>query len=382
MPLGRGQNAGDNAEVSELVRVDVHLSLVSHGGGSHRLQSGVEGGAVGECLAVPGDGAVNVDAQRVDDGLAGYQPAAMAGDVQADGVLRPRHCNEPEGEQRQHHPGKRRHVEGHQGLRVQVLRRCGHGAAQKRSVVISMMPASKLHPLTFDVCIGCVLQPRPRGAQCSRGLEVVMEFSVWLAFFAASWAISLSPGAGAVAAMSSGLSHGFRRGYFMTFGLILGILTQVVLVSAGLGALIAASSLGFALVKWAGVAYLIWLGVQQWRAPAKPLVAAEEGAVQVTRRQLVLRGWGINAVNPKGTVFLLAVVPQFLDLHAPLGPQYLVIGATLGFTDLVVMAGYTALAARVLAALRSEHHIRVLNRVFGSLFVAAGLLLASFKRAA
>lgn len=209
-----------------------------------------------------------------------------------------------------------------------------------------------------------------------------MAVSVWLAFFAASWAISLSPGAGAVAAMSSGLSHGFRRGYFMTFGLILGILTQVVLVSAGLGALIAASSLGFALVKWAGVAYLIWLGVQQWRAPAKPLVAAEEGAVQVTRRQLVLRGWGINAVNPKGTVFLLAVVPQFLDLHAPLGPQYLVIGATLGFTDLVVMAGYTALAARVLAALRSEHHIRVLNRVFGSLFVAAGLLLASFKRAA
>jgi homoserine/homoserine lactone efflux protein len=104
--------------------------------------------------------------------------------------------------------------------------------------------------------------------------------------------------------------------------------------------------------------------------------------VLATRRQLVLRGWGINAVNPKGTVFLLAVVPQFLDLHAALAPQYLVIGATLAFTDLVVMAGYTALAARVLAALKSESHIKLLNRVFGSLFVAAGMLLASFKRAA
>jgi homoserine/homoserine lactone efflux protein len=135
-------------------------------------------------------------------------------------------------------------------------------------------------------------------------------------------------------------------------------------------------------VKWAGVAYLIYLGVQQWRAPAKPLAAADDGAIQATRRQLVLRGWGINAVNPKGTVFLLAVVPQFLDLHAPLGPQYVVIGGTLAFTDLVVMAGYTVLAARVLAALKSEHHIKALNRVFGSLFVAAGLLLASFKRAA
>lgn len=208
-----------------------------------------------------------------------------------------------------------------------------------------------------------------------------MEFSVWLAFFAASWAISLSPGAGAIAAMSSGLNHGFKLGYFTTFGLVLGILTQIVLVGAGLGALIAASSLGFAIVKWLGVGYLVYLGVQQWRAPAKPMVAESAEAGQVTRRQLVLRGWGINAVNPKGTVFLLAVVPQFLDLHASLAQQYLVIGATLCFTDLVVMAGYTVLAARVLSALRSEAHLKLLNRTFGSLFIAAGALLATFKRA-
>lgn len=210
-----------------------------------------------------------------------------------------------------------------------------------------------------------------------------MEFSVWLGFFAASWAISLSPGAGAIAAMSAGLNHGFKRGYFMTFGLVLGILTQIVLVGAGLGALIATSSLGFAIIKWLGVAYLVYLGVQQWRAPARPLVAetGEAEGSRVTRRQLVLRGWGINAVNPKGTVFLLAVVPQFLDLQAPLAPQYAVIGATLMFTDLVVMAGYTALAARVLSALRSESHLKLMNKTFGSLFIAAGALLASFKRA-
>lgn len=207
-----------------------------------------------------------------------------------------------------------------------------------------------------------------------------MEFSTWVTFFAASWAISLSPGAGAIAAMSSGLNHGFRRGYFTTFGLILGILTQILLVGAGLGALIATSSLGFAIVKWLGVAYLVYLGIQQWRAPATPMVAADSEAAQVTRRQLVLRGWAINAVNPKGTVFLLAVVPQFLDLKASLLHQYLVIAATLGFTDLVVMAGYTVLAARVLSALRSPAHIKAMNRTFGGLFVVAGALLASFKR--
>ena len=209
-----------------------------------------------------------------------------------------------------------------------------------------------------------------------------MELSTWLAFFAASWAISISPGAGAVAAMSAGLNHGFRRGYITTFGLVLGIWLQVVVVSLGLGALVATSSTAFAVVKWLGVAYLVYLGIQQWRAPAAPMAAkTEEGAAVVTRRSMVLRAVMINAVNPKGTVFLLAVVPQFLNLAQPLLPQYLTIAATLGFTDLVVMAGYTALAARVLGALKSPSHLRAMNRMFGGLFVLAGSLLAMFKRA-
>ncbi|MBL0729283.1 LysE family transporter [Piscinibacter sp. HJYY11] len=209
-----------------------------------------------------------------------------------------------------------------------------------------------------------------------------MELSTWLAFFAASWAISISPGAGAVAAMSAGLNHGFTRGYFMTLGLVLGIWTQVLVVGLGLGALIATSSLGFAIVKWLGVAYLVYLGVKQWRAPAEPMVAEADGDVGATpRRTLVLRGWMVNAVNPKGTVFLLAVVPQFLDLAQPLALQYAVIAATLGFTDLVVMGVYTLLAARVLRLLKSARQIRLMNRTFGGLFVAAGGLLAFFKRA-
>ena len=208
-----------------------------------------------------------------------------------------------------------------------------------------------------------------------------MELSTWLAFFAASWAISISPGAGAVAAMSAGLNHGFRRGYVTTLGLVLGIWTQLIVVGLGLGALVATSSTAFQVVKWLGVAYLVWLGIQQWRAPARPVATLREGEATVPARTMLLKGWMINAVNPKGTVFLLAVVPQFLDLTQSLALQYLVIGLTLGFTDLVVMAGYTALASRVLSALKSPSHLRAMNRVFGGLFVAAGALLSVFKRA-
>ena len=207
-----------------------------------------------------------------------------------------------------------------------------------------------------------------------------METSTWLAFFAASWAISISPGPGAIASMSAGLNHGFRYGYVTIFGLVLGIWTQLAVVGVGLGALIAASGAAFTVVKWLGVAYLVWLGIAQWHAPARPMVAVNDTGELVSQRSLILRAWLINIVNPKGTVFLLAVVPQFINLSAPLLPQYLIIGATLAFTDMVVMTGYTALAAKVLGALKEPAHIRAMNRVFGSLFVLAGTLLALFKR--
>ena len=209
-----------------------------------------------------------------------------------------------------------------------------------------------------------------------------MELSTWLTFFAASWAISISPGPGAIASMSAGLNHGFKYGYVTIFGLVLGIWSQLLIVGVGLGALMSTSATAFTVVKWLGVAYLVWLGIQQWRAPVRPMVALSDTGEVVSQRSLILKAWMINVVNPKGTVFLLAVVPQFMDLNQPLLPQYLTIGATLAFTDMVVMSGYTALASRVLGALKEPSHIRAMNRTFGSLFVIAGSLLALFKRAA
>lgn len=207
-----------------------------------------------------------------------------------------------------------------------------------------------------------------------------MDFSTWLALFAASWAISVSPGAGAVAAMNAGLTHGFKRGYITTIGLILGIMTQLVLVGAGLGAVVASSSVAFEVVKWFGVFYLIWLGIRQWRTPPTAVKLNAVKPVPESARKMIARGWLINAANPKGTVFLLAVVPQFMNLNEPLWLQYVIIGATLGFTDLVVMAGYTALAARILRVFKSARHVLLLNRFFGSLFVLAGISLSFFKR--
>jgi len=207
-----------------------------------------------------------------------------------------------------------------------------------------------------------------------------MSWQLWLAFFAAAWAISLSPGPGAVAVMSASLRHGFARGCFAVFGLVLGFWTQLAVVAAGVGAIIATSALAFAVVKWLGVAYLVYLGVRQWRSPPLALTTGER-RTPATRGRIVVEAWLLNAVNPKGTAFMLAAVPQFLTPSEPLVPQYLAIGATLAFTDLVVNIGYAALAARLLGLLRTPARLRAVQRVFGSLFIALGVLLATFKRA-
>jgi homoserine/homoserine lactone efflux protein len=214
-----------------------------------------------------------------------------------------------------------------------------------------------------------------------------MPLDTWLAFLVASWLISLSPGAGAISCMTAGMRYGYGRGAWNILGLQLGILLHLVIVAAGLGAVFAASSTAFTVVKWAGVAYLLWLGVQQWRAPAAPVRIGDADVAtgvrdEGTPKALVLRGFLVNATNPKGILFMLAVLPQFIDPARPQFAQYAICGATVFFTDLVVMSAYTGLAARVLRLLRAPRHVRALNRTFGGLFVAAGALLATFRRVA
>lgn len=95
-----------------------------------------------------------------------------------------------------------------------------------------------------------------------------------------------------------------------------------------------------------------------------------------SRRKLILQGMLVNLTNPKGAVFLIAVTPQFLNIHEPLLIQYVIICATLVAADLIIMAGYTGLAARIMKYMRNPHRAAALNRLFGILFILAALFMA------
>ncbi|MFT4171005.1 MAG: homoserine/homoserine lactone efflux protein [Rhodocyclaceae bacterium] len=205
-----------------------------------------------------------------------------------------------------------------------------------------------------------------------------MSLHTWLAFVVASWLIALSPGPGAISCMAAGLRYGYRRAAWNIVGLEFGVVLLVLIVAAGLGAILATSAIAFDIVKWLGAGYLMWLGVQQWRARPEPMADAQ--APDSSRRLLLARGFLVNASNPKGILFMLAVLPQFIDPAAPQWRQYAICAATLVVTDVIVMSGYTLLASRVLRALRDGRHARAINRLFGGLFVGAGILLASFRR--
>ncbi|EXS21679.1 lysE type translocator family protein [Acinetobacter baumannii 573719] len=197
----------------------------------------------------------------------------------------------------------------------------------------------------------------------------------------ACWVISISPGAGAIASMSSGLNYGFRHGYWNAIGLQVALVLQIMVVAAGVGVLFATTPLAFQAVKWFGVAYLLYLAYLQWTAPVKDIEIQQEKRDK-SALALLLNGFVVNISNPKAIVFLLAVLPQFLDLSKPQWIQYLIMAATMITIDLIVMAGYTGLASKGLRLLRSPRQQKYLNRGFAVMFSCAALLLSTVHQTA
>ncbi len=209
-----------------------------------------------------------------------------------------------------------------------------------------------------------------------------MDWHVWLAYFVASWVIAVSPGSGAVLAMSHGLAYGVRGASATVLGLQIGLAFILLVAGAGVGAVLVASAGAFMVVKLLGAAYLLWLGFKQWRAP----VTLDDGGAQagppvMRLRQRVLTGALTNATNPKGIVFMVAVLPQFIDPKLPLLLQLLILLVTTLAVDTVVMHGYALLASRLRALLRSARARCTQNRVFGGVLMGMGASLLMVDRA-
>jgi threonine/homoserine/homoserine lactone efflux protein len=204
-----------------------------------------------------------------------------------------------------------------------------------------------------------------------------MTIETWLAFAAATSVLLVIPGPTVLLVVSYALGQGLRTATPMALGVALGDFTAMTLSMLGLGALLATSATLFTALKWIGAAYLIWLGIQLWRAG---------GAMQATPRtdrasalKMVAHAWIVTALNPKSITFFVAFLPQFLDPAADFWMQMLVFETTflvLAFTNAF---GYAVLASRARGMMSSARAIGIVNRVGGSLLIGAGVAAVSIR---
>lgn len=208
-----------------------------------------------------------------------------------------------------------------------------------------------------------------------------MSLATWITFFFAACLIAISPGSGAVLSMSHGLAYGVRKTSMTILGLQAGLLLILAIAGAGVGSILVASETLFTIVKTVGALYLIWLGLSQWRAqPADASVQGQGPGPVPAPRKRFLQGFFTNATNPKGIVFMVAVLPQFISAQDALLPQLLILAVTMCAVDLVVMHGYAGAASALQRVFKSPRALRMQNRVFGGVLMAMGATLFFVKR--
>ncbi len=201
-----------------------------------------------------------------------------------------------------------------------------------------------------------------------------MAIETWLGFVAATVVMLAIPGPTILLVIGQSLGAGSRSALPLVAGVALGDLTAMTLSLAGLGALLAASATLFTVLKFAGAAYLVWLGVKLWRAPV-----AAEAAAPVSARRAMRDAYVVTALNPKGIAFFVAFVPLFVDASIAFLPQAVVLVATFVGLAAVNAGIYALLASRLSGAVRRPGVRRAFNRCGGTMLVGAGVATASMR---
>lgn len=224
-----------------------------------------------------------------------------------------------------------------------------------------------------------------------------MSLNLWLLYVSLAAAVIVSPGPSALLCVSHAVSHGARQTLATIVGGITASMTLMTLSALGLGAIIAASDVWFQAIKWAGAAYLVYLGIGAWRTKsaqrttpsldgaaqhAVTVPVASPAALQPTTDlwKLYRKGFMVGIGNPKDLLFFSALFPQFMDASAPIAMQMLILGITWMVLDCSIMFAYALCGAKVMARWGHGGAGQWFHRITGGAFIAAAGVLASTHR--
>jgi len=192
-------------------------------------------------------------------------------------------------------------------------------------------------------------------------------------------ALCLTPGPAVLFVVSQGLSYGAARSLWANFGILAANALYFVLSALGLGAVLLTSHSVFLLIRWAGAAYLIFLGLRTFLGKGEAFAEFPAPAVNTgLGRRLLLRGVVLQAVNPKSLIFFTALLPQFIDPKGPVGWQVLILGVSSVVVEFFVLCGYGLVAGRAAGLAKEPRYARLTNRLAGACLIlaATGVALA------
>jgi threonine/homoserine/homoserine lactone efflux protein len=208
-----------------------------------------------------------------------------------------------------------------------------------------------------------------------------MALEIWLAFALATLILLAIPGPTVMLVVSYALGRGRASAWATVPGVALGDLTAMTASLLGAGAVLAASADLFTALKLAGAAYLIWLGIQMWRAKPSLDGLSGEKYSQIPAGRMFWNCYVVTALNPKSILFFVTFVPQFIDSTRPLLMQFVILEATfVGLAALNIIL-WALLAGEMHARFHRPATMRLINRLGGSFLIAAGLLAATLRRA-
>src|SRR5262245_58514725 len=203
-----------------------------------------------------------------------------------------------------------------------------------------------------------------------------MHLETWLLFCAAVTVLCFTPGPAVMLVVSLSLTRGARAGFGAALGILAGNALYFALSATGIGAIILASWELFSLVRWAGAAYLVWLGVRMFFSRTGPLADAAESSPP-PRTAPFRHGLITQGANPNALVFFTAFVPQFIDPAGSIALQIAILGISSTLIELVALGIYVAVCRRARHVVRQPRFAGYLNRVGGGLLVWAGARMAN-----
>ncbi len=203
-----------------------------------------------------------------------------------------------------------------------------------------------------------------------------MAFQTFLIFALTTGVVIFSPGPTAILMASQGAGSGLKRTLFGVFGITCATMLYFVMSATGIASLIVASHTFFQVIKWAGVAYLIYLGCSAIFSKSGGLVVKSGGPLRKPG-SLFAHGFLVEFSNPKALLYFSAILPQFLDVGRPIAPQFLIMWVTAFLLQCVIYSAYAYLGARLIKGGVKGWVVNLINKTAGAALIFAGIKMVS-----